>query len=189
VLFTAVAVLLGGTAGTLQWPIVGTFFEAIEAAPYGAVVGVFIALVTWPIASERWAVRLVGGLTSGGAARCALLTYSGPVKVTVIIGWSFVIASAALGVVVAPMVASGVEVTSSRPGEPASERFGKYVVRGLVVGSGLGGVVGLIVGLFAYAPTAPFALIEGGILGAVTGVVASLLVATAVLLPKVKVLR
>jgi len=188
VVFAAAAVLLGGIAGTLQWPIVGTFFAALEAAPWGVATGVFIALVTSPFASRRWAVRAVGGLTSGGLALGGLLSYAGPLKIDGDIGWTFVVVSAGLGVVLAPMVASGLEITAKASGASVGERFAAMVRRGAVIGSILGAAVGLVVGLFAFAPTAPFALVEGGIFGTVMGVVFALLMAAAVLLPRIKVL-
>jgi hypothetical protein len=46
-----------------------------------------------------------------------------------------------------------------------------------------GGIVGLVIGLFAYAPTAPFAVVEIGfpatILGAIVGLVAGTIAAMA----------
>jgi hypothetical protein len=54
----------------------------------------------------------------------------------------------------------------------------RWVILGALFAGVTGGVVGLVVGLFAYAPTAPFAVVElgfpaalaGGIVGLVGGI-------------------
>jgi hypothetical protein len=45
----------------------------------------------------------------------------------------------------------------------------RFVISGMAVGAVLGGAAGLVIGLFAYPPTAWFAVIEVGIPGAIAG--------------------
>ncbi|HEY5249462.1 MAG TPA: hypothetical protein VIJ15_13545 [Dermatophilaceae bacterium] len=52
----------------------------------------------------------------------------------------------------------------------------RFVVVGAVSLGVVGGIVGLIVGLFAYPPTAWFAVFEVGIPGAIAGAIVGLLV-------------
>ena len=187
VLFSAAALLIGGLAGTFQWPLVGTFFEAISIGRFGPVIGVLIATITSRMTSTRWAARLSGGVICFVAAFIGVSHYAFQGRSVPLLAWSWVALSTVLGIVLAPMVANGVDVTSSRSGGSASELFITIIRRGAVVGAVLGGLVGLCVGLYAYAPTAPFAVIEGGVFGTVTSVVVSLIVAAVVLLPKVRV--
>ena len=191
VLFSAAALLVGGLAGTLQWPIVGTFFEALSIGRFGPVIGVVIAAVTSPMASHRWLVRCTGGIICFVAALHGVVHYAFQGRSVPLFAWSLVTLSVVLGVVLAPMVASGAVVTSSRHGESASELFTTIISRGAVIGAVIGAVVGLGVGLgvglYAFAPTAPFAVIEGAIFGTVSSVIVALVIAAVVLLPRVKV--
>jgi hypothetical protein len=52
--------------------------------------------------------------------------------------------------------------------------LGRFVLGGMVLAGGLGGVVGLIVGLRVYPPTAWFAIFELGVPAAVVGAVLGL---------------
>lgn len=56
----------------------------------------------------------------------------------------------------------------------------RSIVIGAFITGTVGGITGLIVGLFTYAPTAPFAVIEAGlpatIVGAVVGLIAGSLI-------------
>ena len=187
VLFSAAALLVGGLAGTLQWPIVGTFFEALSIGRFGPVIGVVIAAVTSPMASHRWLVRCTGGIICFVAALHGVVHSAFQGRSVPLFAWSLVTLSVVLGVVLAPMVASGAVVTSSRHGESASELFTTIISRGAVIGAVIGAVVGLGVGLYAFAPTAPFAVIEGAIFGTVSSVIVALVIAAVVLLPRVKV--
>ncbi len=47
--------------------------------------------------------------------------------------------------------------------------LGRFVLAGMVLAGGIGGVVGLIVGLRVYPPTAWFAIFELGVPAAVVG--------------------
>ena len=187
VLFSAAALLVGGIAGTIQWPIVGTFFDAFRVGLYGPVVGLVVAFITAPMASCRWATRIAGGTICTAVALPTMLNYAILGRPIAFVGWSLVVLSATLGIVLAPMVANGVELTASWRGGSASDLFTTIISRGAIVGAVLGGITGLVIGLFTFAPTAPFAVVEGGILGTVTCSIVSLLIAAVVLLPKVKV--
>jgi uncharacterized membrane protein YdjX (TVP38/TMEM64 family) len=50
----------------------------------------------------------------------------------------------------------------------------------------LGGIVGLVVGIHAYLPTSPFAVVEGASFGCVSGVVLALLALAAAVLPRLR---
>jgi hypothetical protein len=60
----------------------------------------------------------------------------------------------------------------------------RWVTVGAFFAGVTGGIVGLVIGLFAYAPTAPFAAVEVGFpatfAGGVVGLVAGMIAATAV---------
>src|SRR5690349_15514967 len=49
--FGGLGLLLGGVAGTADWPLVGTFFGAIEGAAVGAATGVLVGVVV------AWLIR------------------------------------------------------------------------------------------------------------------------------------
>ena len=59
----------------------------------------------------------------------------------------------------------------------------RWVILGALIAGVTGGIAGLVVGLFAYAPTAPFAVVELGfpaaLAGALVGLVAGMITATA----------
>jgi hypothetical protein len=57
----------------------------------------------------------------------------------------------------------------------------RSIVIGSLVAGAAGGITGLIVGLFTYAPTAPFAVIEAGIPATIAGAVAGLIVGSLIL--------
>jgi hypothetical protein len=67
--------------------------------------------------------------------------------------------------------------------------IGRAVAIGAIGGGGLGALAGLIIGLVTHPPTAPFAVVEGGVLCAVSGVVVSLPIAAAVLATRLRVRR
>jgi hypothetical protein len=71
----------------------------------------------------------------------------------------------------------------------AAAVLGRAVAIGAIGGGGLGAIAGLVVGLATHPPTAPFAVIEGGILCAVSGVVVSLPIAAAVLAARLRARR
>lgn len=66
---------------------------------------------------------------------------------------------------------------------------GRVEIVGTVVGTGIGGVVGLVIGLSSYWPTAPFAVVEGGIFGLVLGTGAACVPALVVLLSALAIRR
>jgi hypothetical protein len=64
--------------------------------------------------------------------------------------------------------------------ERMSAPFGRFVLVGAIAAGVLGAIVGLIVGLYAYPPTAPFAVLELGIPGALAGAVLGVIVGAVV---------
>ena len=60
---------------------------------------------------------------------------------------------------------------------------------GAGAGGALGGGAGLIIGISTYLPTAPFAAVEGAVLGSVSGLAIALLVGAAALLPELRMRR
>lgn len=57
----------------------------------------------------------------------------------------------------------------------------RSIVIGTVITGTVGGLVGLIVGLFTYAPTAPFAVIEVGLPATIAGAIIGLIVGSLIL--------
>jgi hypothetical protein len=187
-----VAALICGLVGTTEWPVVGTFFGTVTGAAVGAVLGlangVTLAALT-AVSSSRWAARLVTAATSLGCAVVAAAATDASPR------WDWML-PLAVGVVVAalvgPFAAFGVQPVAFGP------RFGRWTVRdlvarilagGAIAGAGLGGIAGLVIGAASYLPTAPFAVVEGGVLGAVCGVLVGLLVAAGVVMPRLRVRR
>ncbi|MGH3498769.1 MAG: hypothetical protein ACRDP1_15005 [Nocardioidaceae bacterium] len=68
----------------------------------------------------------------------------------------------------------------SRPFAQLTVPRRSIVLGALVVGTA-GGIVGLVIGLFTYAPTAPFALIEAGLPATIAGALIGLIVGTLIL--------
>ena len=57
---------------------------------------------------------------------------------------------------------------------------------GALIGASLGAIVGLIIGMLTYLPTSPFALVEGAILGAVSGVVLAFVGGAVAVMPRLR---
>jgi hypothetical protein len=173
---------LGGVAGTLDWPLVGTFFGGLEAAAAGAVVGVIDGLVLSVLVGRTrspWAARVISGAVSALASVVGALAYEGPVSVPRAVEVVLVVAAVLVGAVAGPLIAYGAAtVCGGRRGQrPLPELVGLLVAWGVGLGAGVGAVAGGIVGAFAYLPTAPFAVVEGAVLGSVTGAVLACLAA------------
>lgn len=188
----------GGTAvicgliGTGQWPVVGTFFGAVTGFAAGAVLGlangVTLAALT-AITSSRWAARLVTAATSLGCGLgAAAITDTSPRGDWIVPLAVGIVLAAAIG----PFAAFGTQPVVLGP------RFARWTARdlmariiggGAIAGGALGGLAGLVIGATTYLPTAPFAVVEGGVLGSVSGVLIALLVMAAVIGPKLRVRR
>jgi hypothetical protein len=177
---SAYGLVTGGLAGTPAFPIVGTFFGAVAGAGIGALLGAFTALALQPltlVSTTRWAMRLAGGLIAGtlSAVVVSVLgradTLLGPPAVLVVL-------ATFLGACLAPWIAGH---DGELPARSTVETGQKLLLAGTSGGAGLGAVVGLGIGLATYLPTSPVAMIEGSILGAMTGLLLTTMVLLAML--------
>ena len=162
---------VGGLVGTVIVPLFGTIAGGAIGAGVGALSGLGsgLAVATALVfGAGRVGVRLVGASAAGG---CALLqatfvlgreSVSTPLVVALP---AFIALCIALGGWLAPWVAFASVGTEYRP------VIGRAMAAWAVGGFGVGGLIGLVVGLFAYPPTAPFAVIEAGVFGGISGVV------------------
>lgn len=152
-----------------------------DGAAFGALVGVLTALavlVLTALSAPRWALG-AGGLVVGGCLAVAVMWLVRPP-----VGQpgglaALVTAAGLLGAGLGPLVAFGpAGAAGSRwPDHTALIALAKPVlVGGLAGGAAVGGVVGLVVGVVAYLPTSPVALVEGGLLGATSGLLVALVV-------------
>jgi hypothetical protein len=174
----------GLVVGTPLFPILGTGVGALAGIVLGLVFGVVDGLVL--AATARWThSRLAFGVVAAAVSGvCAV-----PPAAAVSGGWShvFVLGSGALafvcwcvllGAVLGPAGAR-LSRPSRTPDLSWCATTGRCAARGALVAAGFGAAAGLILGLFAYPPTAPVALVEGAILaagpGAVVGAIAGLL--------------
>lgn len=168
--------VLGGVAGTVDWPLVGTFFAAIEGATAGALVGLAAGLALAAPArrsSSSWLARGIAAVVSAPASVLGASAYDGPVNVPRAMEVVLVVAAILIGGAAGPLIAYGRPVVpGGRPAGPAlAQLVGRFLGRGAAIGATLGGVTGGIVGVFAYLPTAPFAVVEGALFGTVSGLV------------------
>jgi hypothetical protein len=184
--------VVGGLLGTLEWPIVGTLFGAGVGLAVGAPVGLAngVALAAAMTATRsRWVARLAAGLTSLACGVVpAYVTHATP-------HWDWVaplVCGAVLAGVLGPCAAFGAQplVLSPRFGSRSARDVLTRVMVGAVTGgAGLGAAAGLVIGAATYLPTSPFAAIEGGALGSVSGAVLGMLVATVIATPGLRVRR
>jgi hypothetical protein len=187
-----IAAVIFGLVGTAEWPVVGTFFGALTGAAAGAVLGlangVMLAALTAVSSSRRGARLVTAATTLGCAVVAADVTDAAP-------RWDWML-PLAVGVVLAaaigPFAAFGVQPVVLGPW------FRRWTVRDLMIrilvggalaGAALGGLSGLVIGAITYLPTVPFAVVEGGVLGSVSGVLIALIVVAAVVAPKLRVRR
>lgn len=167
-------VLAGGVTGlvigTGTLPIIGTCvgaaLGAMAGAGLGLVNGAALALLSgWT--TREWAFAITAGLLCGaGAVVGAALAFGGWREVPTS-GWqppALVAWCVALGLVLGPAVVR----TRGRSGR-GLPRIGLFAAYGAAMAAVVGSVTGLAVGLVAYAPTAPFALIEGCLLASPPG--------------------
>jgi hypothetical protein len=188
-LLAAAGAVLGGAAGTVDWPLISTFYGAIEGAAVGAVVGVAVGLALCllsRVTRAAWAARGVSGGVSALAAVVGASAYDGPVSVPDAVEVGLVVAAILVGGAAGPMIAQGRPATPGGSLQDATvpQLFGRFLAWGAGLGAALGGVAGAIVGAFASLPTAPFAVIEGAVFGSVTGAVLACLAAGAVLVSR-----
>jgi hypothetical protein len=169
--------LLGGLAGTVDWPLVLTFFGAVEGAVAGAVVGLVVGLVLGRSPVSRSRARAISGSVALLAALTGAVAYRGPLEVPPAAAAVLVALSGLAGVAVGPLIAEGPACALGPERSAALMRFAtRASTVALIGGSALGAAAGLVVGAFAYLPTAPFAAVEGAVLGVVAAGVLALAV-------------
>lgn len=185
---TGLGCVLGGAAGTADWPVVGTFFGAVAGASAGAVVGVVLTVtlvLLGRVTRSRWAARVISGLVAGvlglGVGGLGSGTYavrSAPAAGLLAV---WIVLAAGLGPAIAFGVGPGPD---GRPGFAWAAGVWEVCLRwGCTVGAAVGAVTGLVIGL-GYLPTVVFAAVEGGVLGSVSGLVLACLVAGIAILPR-----
>lgn len=182
--------LLGGLAGTADWPVVGTFFAGIEGAFAGTAVGASTGFVLSFVAgrpSSHWRARATSGFVAALAAEGIWLSGAGRVDVPGWLAVGLVIATALVGAALGPLIAFGVDPATT-PGLRGPD-LQRLFVLGAAAGAGLGAVLGLAVGLFVHVPTAPIAAVEGAVLGSVCGLVLAALVIGCLVVPRVRACR
>lgn len=192
VLVGGLGCVLGGVAGTADWPVVGTFFGAVEGAFVGAVAGLVLAGTLLSLARatrSRWATRVTSGLVSAALGLVLGLGVAGPgssadavrdpLAVVLLAAW--IVVTGALG----PAIAFGVgPMPDGRPGFTwAAGVWSVCLAWGCGLGAGVGAVTGLVIGLH-YLPTAVVAAVEGAVLGSVSGLVLACLAAGIAVLPR-----
>jgi hypothetical protein len=189
-LFAGVGGVVGATVATFDWPIVGTFFGAVEGAMAGAVVGVPDAVVLIFLARStrsKWAA----GITSGVVAAAGLgwaSTRAEPVDVPRPILALLMSIVVLLGAALGPLIAYGTApAPDGRPTGPGlADTVGRFLSWGAALGGAIGAVTGLVLGIRSYPPTSPVAAVEGAAFGAVNGLVLGCLAAAVSLLPRVR---
>jgi hypothetical protein len=189
--FACIGAGLGGIAGTLDWPIVGTFFTAVPTALAGAAVGSVAAAALTLLAQwtrSRWAARVTAGAVAGAAAVAGGILHPRPIPVPTTLAMALVVAGTVVAAACGPLIAFGLEPAPERglPRLRASRLIGRFVGWGAALGAIVGAVAGLVIGIHAYLPTSPFAAVEGGVLGAVSGVVLACLAAGVAVLPRLR---
>lgn len=174
---TCAGLALGGVAGTVDWPVVGTFFAGIEGAVAGTAAGLSSGFALSLIAGRsrsHWRARATAGCIAALAAAGVWLSRAGRVDVPGWVAVGLVIATVLIGAALGPLIAFGVDPTTAAGLRGLDLQ--RHFVLGAASGAGLGAVLGLVVGLFAYLPTAPVAAVEGAVLGSVCGLVLAALV-------------
>lgn len=186
--------VVGGVIGTIEWPVVVTFFGAGIGAFVGALTGVVDGVVLAGVARRGrsvWIARLASGIVSSGFAWTTASQHGRYQSLASVPGQATLVAACLLlGAVFGPMIAYGVEPVSFGHGptpRTLSQIAGRLMLWGAVVGGALGGIVGLVIGISSYLPTAPFAAVEGAVLGTISGVVLALLLGAAAVLPRLRV--
>lgn len=157
----------GLVIGTAAFPIVGTCLGAAAGVAAGAGLGLANGAVL--AALSRWTSRplvfaVAAGLICGIAAMVGAALVFGGWQQAPTSGWqppAFVAWCVGLGVLLGQGVA--------RTHVPDATRLAVFAGFGAAGAAILGSVAGLAVGLAAYAPTAPFALIEGSVLAVPPG--------------------
>lgn len=162
---------IGGAVGTAIVPIVGTvaggFVGAVGGVLGGTASGLVIA-VSMASSAGVVTVRILGALMAGGCALLEALALfghaTGPGQLILLCA-VLTMVSGAVGAWLGPLTAF--------PGNPASPDriLGRAMGICAAAGCSVGALGGLVLGLYAYPPTAPAALVEGAVFGGMCGVV------------------
>ena len=137
------------------------------------------------VTRSRWAARSGSGLVAGVLAVAAVGLGSGAYAVPSTWAMVLVAVGALVAAALGPVIAFGAApLPDGRPGLAwAVATGGTFLAWGSVAGAAVGAVVGFLIGL-GYLPTAPFAAVEGGILGGVSGLVLATLAVGIAVLPR-----
>ena len=187
------AAVIGDVVGTVDWPVVGTFFGALAGVLLGVGAGVLDSALLAGVAGRTrsaWTARLASAAVSSGFALIAVSRAGAFRSLSHVAGKATLVTFCLLlGAALGPMIAYGVEPISFGRGPvpvPLSRFFATWVRWGAVAGGVLGGIVALVVGIHAYLPTSPFAVVEGAWFGCVSGVVLALLALAVAVLPRLR---
>jgi hypothetical protein len=189
-LFAGVGGVLGATVGTVDWPVVGTFFGAIGCASAGVTIGVADAALLTLLARRtrsKWAARVASGVVAAAGLGWAS-TLTGPAEVPRPLAAALLAIALLLGAALGPLIAYGAApAPDGRPTGPGyASALARFLRWGAALGGGAGAVTGLAIGIRAYLPTSPFAAVEGAAFGVVSGVALGCLAAGVFLLPRVR---
>lgn len=165
----------GAVVGTAGVPVLGTAVGGVIGAFIGAGFGLFSGLaliVLAPRGASTAQTCVVAGTSSALAGAALTGAFAGFGTWSAVVSVLISAAGCALiGTAVGPAVAYGLEPREPRSGPGAFVTGAKY---GLLGGLCIGGMIGLVVGLFAYPPTAPFAALELGVPGGLIGLLLGL---------------
>jgi hypothetical protein len=170
----------GMVIGTVILPIFGTFVGALLGGVIGAVLGLVNGAVLVAVAR-----RTRSGLAAGAAAAITSSACAAA-GIGFVFGWDRFGSSWAaraiaawclvLGAVLGPVVSgtSGLNrLYAAAEALPRANVVDRFAIRGAWLFAVAGGVVGLVLGLADYPPTAPFTAVEGAAFAAAPGSVAA----------------
>ena len=169
-----VGVGTGGIVGTCIAPILGTFIGAVVGVVVGGFVGLvngFVLVGVLRLTTSNWAAAVACAVTT--YACVAVFVWRNVVpqgSVPRLVGWLIVVTAAGVAAAVGPVAARGaqpVDLGFAYGPRPVSTIAGTALAIGAGGGLAIGAVVGLAIGVVTYLPTAPAALVEGGLIGAV----------------------
>jgi hypothetical protein len=186
--------VFGAAVGSAAFPVVGTCFGAILGVPLGAVFGLangLVLMVVDQVTASRWVASVVAALTSFGCSLGVVAASDAPWP-----PWGSPIYLVFVGICTILAVPLGpIAIHGARP-LTVCRRFGPRpvatvvktaLVVGAVGGGASGALIGVSIGVAAYWPTAVVAMFEGGILCAVDGAVAGLLIFGILIAPRLRV--
>jgi hypothetical protein len=188
--FAALGGVLLGVAGTVDWPVVGTFFAGLTGTLLGAAVGIVatpVLLVLGRFTGSVWAARAASGLMVAAAAVGTALVDAVPLDLSTPVYAALLGVGTVTGAALGPLVTRGAEPVSGQPADQwVSHTAGRLLAWGAALGVVGGAVTGLVIGMQTYLPTSPVAAVEGAVLGLVSGLVAGAAVVGVVVLPRLR---